>query len=137
MKRNQAPLTQWRRWEKNRAPWWKSNWMSWSCGLVVVTWFLLWELSAPKVMLLQLGWKWFSHLMIIFFMIFQFFSYNFLSSFRCFSMINLLSGFSAQSFIIWLGGFSIMTWSFETHQLFYWARIFLLVFQFSFLISYH
>ena len=42
-----------------------------------------------------------------------------------------LSSFLLQSPIIGLGGFSLATWSYETHQLFYGARMFSLVFQFS------
>ena len=51
--------------------------------------------------------------------------------FRVFLLIDSLSGFPPQSPVIGLGGFSLATWSFETHQLLYGARMFSLVSPFS------
>ena len=49
----------------------------------------------------------------------------------------ILSGFPPQSPVIGLGGFSPATWSFETHQLPYRARMFSLDLRFSSPVSRH
>ena len=62
---------------------------------------------------------------------------HFLIEFGGFSSIDLLSGFPPQ-FSTRLGGFSPAIWSsFETYQLLYKARMFLLVTRFSFSVSHH
>ena len=56
---------------------------------------------------------------------------SFSSRLESFLSIDPLSGFPLLSSIIGLGGFWPTTWSFETHQLLYRARIFSLVSRFS------
>ena len=69
--------------------------------------------------------------------IFRFSSYIFSSSFRSFSSIYLLSGVLSQFPIIRFRGFLLVIWSFfKAYQLFYGARIFLLVSKFFSLVSF-
>ena len=63
-------------------------------------------------------------------MTFQFFSYISLSSSRNFSSIGFLSNFLLQ-FPTEIRDFLLVTWSVETYQLPYWAKMFLLVSRFS------
>ena len=71
------------------------------------------------------------------FIIFWFFSHISSSSSGGFLLIDFLVRFSSPVSLIGLGDFLLATWSFETHQLPYGARMFSLVIRFSSLISHH
>ena len=96
------------------SPSWKVFWLT----ISMIFWF---SSSVPT------GLGGFSSILICRF--FPFVYYHLFQGF--FSSIDLLSGFPPQSPVIGLGGFSPATWSFETHQLPYGARMFSLVSRFS------
>ena len=83
------------------------------------------SISGFSFLVLGPGWKIFSSTIFTLYDLSVFLSSS-LHQLRGFLSIDPLSGFPPQSPITGLGGFLSVTWSFETYQLSYGARIFLL-----------